>query len=217
MSLHIIHAPSMPAQPWRNGGGQTRELWAWPPGPHNNTDWQVRVSRADIEADGPFSAFHGVQRWFAVLHGAGVQLHWPDSNAQSHSQSRCTLRPTDAPCHFDGGSAPGCTLLDGPTQDLNLMARSTDQRLACMERVAAHTPWPTRWAMQGLYTCTPGVWSDGTRQQALQAHTLLWDDAVQVHPTRTTATPSVAWHFVPDHPEPLLAAWWLGFTPQTSP
>ncbi|MFG5407966.1 HutD family protein [Piscinibacter sakaiensis] len=42
----------MPAQPWRNGGGHTRELWTWPAdGP-----WQARLSVADIAADGPFSA-----------------------------------------------------------------------------------------------------------------------------------------------------------------
>ena len=51
---------------WRNGGGRTRELLAWP----DAADWKVRVSVADVESDGPFSAFPGVQRWFAVLEGA---------------------------------------------------------------------------------------------------------------------------------------------------
>jgi environmental stress-induced protein Ves len=34
----------------------------------------VRLSVADIERDGPFSAFAGLIRWFAVLSGAGVLL-----------------------------------------------------------------------------------------------------------------------------------------------
>jgi environmental stress-induced protein Ves len=50
-------------QTWRNGGGSTRELLAWP----EATDWQARISVAEITRDGPFSAFAGVQRWFAVL------------------------------------------------------------------------------------------------------------------------------------------------------
>jgi environmental stress-induced protein Ves len=41
--------------PWKNGGGVTRELLAWPGG----GDWQVRISVAEIEADGPFSSFPG--------------------------------------------------------------------------------------------------------------------------------------------------------------
>ena len=65
--------PTTPPQPWRNGGGVTRELLAWPDG----GDWRVRVSVADIDADGPFSAFPGVERWFAVLEGAGVALRSP--------------------------------------------------------------------------------------------------------------------------------------------
>jgi environmental stress-induced protein Ves len=34
----------------------------------------LRISVAEITRDGPFSAFAGVQRWFAVLEGAGVML-----------------------------------------------------------------------------------------------------------------------------------------------
>ena len=56
--------------PWRNGGGVTRELLAWPD-PH---DWLLRVSVADIHASGPFSKFPGVDRWFAVLAGGAVSI-----------------------------------------------------------------------------------------------------------------------------------------------
>ncbi|MDP3170391.1 MAG: HutD family protein, partial [Polaromonas sp.] len=37
--------------PWRNGGGVTRELIAWP----TPQDWDWRISVAEIEKDGPFS------------------------------------------------------------------------------------------------------------------------------------------------------------------
>lgn len=97
--------------PWRNGGGRTRELLAWP----STTDWQVRVSVAEIVADGPFSPYPGIDRWFAVLGGAGVVLTLP--------QGEATLRPGSAAVAFAGEAAPACRLIDGPTQDLNLMLR----------------------------------------------------------------------------------------------
>ena len=42
--IQLIDAASVAPQAWRNGGGQTRELIAWPAG----ADWRVRISRADI-------------------------------------------------------------------------------------------------------------------------------------------------------------------------
>ena len=65
--LAVVALMSAAPQPWRNGGGVTRELLAG-----RTEDWSVRLSVADIERDGPFSAFAGVDRWFAVLSGAGV-------------------------------------------------------------------------------------------------------------------------------------------------
>ncbi|MEO8526020.1 MAG: HutD family protein [Caldimonas sp.] len=58
MKATVARFADTAAQPWRNGGGVTRELLAWP----GVGDWCVRVSIADIEADGPFSTFSGVQR-----------------------------------------------------------------------------------------------------------------------------------------------------------
>lgn len=97
--------------PWRNGGGRTRELLAWP----SATGWQVRVSVAEIASDGPFSPYPEVERWFAVLNGAGVVLSLP--------QGDTVLRPGDAAIRFAGEAAPGCRLIDGPTSDLNLMIK----------------------------------------------------------------------------------------------
>ena len=66
----LVRTADVPAQPWRNGGGVTRELLALPEG----GDWRVRISVADVASNGPFSTFAGVDRWFAVLDGAGVEL-----------------------------------------------------------------------------------------------------------------------------------------------
>jgi environmental stress-induced protein Ves len=53
--MKTVRLADCPFVPWRNGGGRTRELLAWP----SAEDWQLRVSVAEIEADGPFSAFPG--------------------------------------------------------------------------------------------------------------------------------------------------------------
>jgi environmental stress-induced protein Ves len=101
----------VPPQPWKNGGGTTRELLAWP----EAASWRVRLSVAEVAADGPFSRFEGVQRWFAVLQGAGCAGGGPASHPVGHR--RANRWPLTGP------PRPQCTLLGGPTQDFNLMLR----------------------------------------------------------------------------------------------
>ena len=104
-------------QAWRNGGGRTRELLAWP----TPADWQVRISVADVEAPGPFSRFEGVERWFAVLEGDGVALR-VGGGAQRLG--------TDSPAFRFSGDVPvDCDLLGGATRDLNLMVDPGKGRL----------------------------------------------------------------------------------------
>ena len=102
-----------PPQPWRNGGGVTRELLAWAPGGDGRqgdaaASWTLRVSVADIAQDGPFSAFAGVDRCFAVLEGAGVVL---TLNGSEHR-----LTPGDPPVHFDGALARVAAWWTGPRE-----------------------------------------------------------------------------------------------------
>jgi len=114
VNLRLIEVDRLPASPWRNGGGQTRELLRHPPGAGEHA-WHWRLSVADIQADGPFSPYPGVQRWFAVVEGAGVTLAWP------HQTLR--LMPGDGAIRFDGAAAPEGHLLGGHSRDLNLMLR----------------------------------------------------------------------------------------------
>jgi environmental stress-induced protein Ves len=109
--MNLVRLSDVPPQPWRNGGGTTRALLAWP----GVDDWQLRVSVATIATDGDFSAWPDTERWIAVVEGAGVTLALPDGDV--------TLLGGDPPHRFSGDAAPGCKLLDGPTQDLNLMVR----------------------------------------------------------------------------------------------
>jgi environmental stress-induced protein Ves len=131
MTWHTIHLADVQAAPWRNGGGVTRELAAWPP----QGEWVWRMSVAVVAASGPFSRFEGITRWFAVLRGAGVVLsvHTPSDSAEAGAgQHRLTV--TDEPLCFDGGLATDCQLINGPTQDFNLMVRGSSL-LARMVRV----------------------------------------------------------------------------------
>ena len=199
--IHVVQADLVAPQPWRNGGGQTRELMTWPA----DTDWQIRVSRADIDADGPFSAFKGVDRWFTVLEGEGVSLHFSGEQAAD-----VTLKTTDAPLHFDGASTPGCTLLNGPTQDLNLMTRSGR---STMQTARATEAWRPAYTVSALYTACDGVWrasladaSNGVEAApvsiSLPAQSLLWCVAEKA---------AAIWTFTPGTVG--ARAWWLGYTP----
>lgn len=160
MSWQFVALAQVQARPWRNGGGVTRELLAWP----DARDWQLRVSVADITRDGPFSAFAGVERWFAVIEGAGVELRFG---------SRARLLPAGVPLRFDGAEAPHCTLPAGPTRDLNLMAppgRGTMRPVVPGDRVAGPA---RRWI--GLYAQRESLalrWNDAELE--VPALTLAW-------------------------------------------
>ena len=187
--LHLVALADCPALPWRNGGGITHDLLAWPPG---DPAWQLRVSVASIDRDGPFSRFDGMQRWFTVLSGAGVRLRLPGADVR--------LVPGDPPLGFDGADAPGCTLLAGPTRDLNLMALHSAGR-ARMRCAGAGQPLTGSHRWRGLYTAAPAVLLTTAGRCAMAAHSLAWTD--------TTATGDIgvagAWTLV-DASGP---AWWL--------
>ncbi len=155
----LIRCDDVLAQPWRNGGGLTRELLAWPPAP----DWRLRLSVADIQADGPFSRFEGVQRWFVVLDGVGVSLHIA---GQPHH-----LTPASAPLCFSGDAPTECRLIDGPTRDLNLMLRGCAGGLAS---VVPHQPWPGDTAPCGLFAAAAGQCRVHGRTHAVPPMSLLW-------------------------------------------
>lgn len=120
MNWNLVSLQAQPPQPWRNGGGTTRELLAWP----QAADWRVRLSVADVQSAGPFSRFDGVERWFAVLEGDGVLLR---SDFATHR-----LTADSEPFRFEGGLAMDCTLVGGPTRDFNVMAPPGRARLQRM-------------------------------------------------------------------------------------
>lgn len=141
MSWQIIHLDDVASMPWRNGGGITRELIAWP----SAEDWDWRISVAEIERAGPFSRFDGVHRWFAVLSGVGVRLQL---DGRAHE-----LTPQSKPLAFDGAAAADCELLDGPTEDFNLMVRAGHAH-ASLKRIAGSFSTKTHPGRKvAVYTC----------------------------------------------------------------
>ena len=122
MTWQTVCLNNIQPTPWRNGGGTTRELVAWP----DSVAWQWRASVAEVLQPGPFSSFAGVQRWFAVLQGDGVCL---TIDGQQHS-----LTVNDEPLAFAGACLTTCALLGGATKDFNLMVKGSAS--ARMLRVA---------------------------------------------------------------------------------
>ena len=191
-ALRTVQLAKVPHQPWRNGGGSTQELLAWP----TAADWQCRISVAQIDSNGPFSAFAGVERWFTVLSGEGVVLRF--------ANRRTLLTAGSEPLRFEGAAAPSCSLLDGPTQDLNLMLRSDAGRGAM--RVAGmgdawHSVAPLR-AVFALDACALQV--DQQAPLQLPAGTLAYNE--QAAAQGWLLSPAAAATRTP-------RAWWLHFKP----
>ena len=109
---------ALPAQPWKNGGGLTREIAVMPPAA-GTADFTWRVSVAEIARDGPFSAFPGVDRQILLLAGPGVRLR----SAGATPPINHLLNEPLVPFAFAGETAISASLLGGPSQDLNVMTR----------------------------------------------------------------------------------------------
>jgi uncharacterized protein len=160
----IVQVDEVAAVPWRNGGGVTRELLAWP----DPNDWLLRLSVAEVNASGPFSVFPGVDRWFAVLAGGGVRL-------ETQGLATVELTAADAALHaFPGDVATHCTALGTTTRDFNLMVRRG--RLQLRTRPLSQSPrLATNAAGAGLFvTQSVDVREGANSITPLAAMSLAW-------------------------------------------
>lgn len=111
-SFEIIRLQDLMRQRWRNDGGWTTEIAR-----HGDaTNWDWRISVADVESDGPFSSFPGIERQIVLLEGHGMQLDFDDGEQVVLDADNPRLR-------FDGGRGLHSRLIGGPTRDFNLMSR----------------------------------------------------------------------------------------------
>ncbi|MFD4561085.1 HutD family protein [Streptomyces sp. NPDC058469] len=112
--IRALPASTRTAVPWKNGGGVTREIAAWPEGADMG-DFVWRVSLAEVAADGPFSAFPDVDRTLTVVEGAGMDL--------TVGGEQWLVNTPYEPRDFRGDVPTECRLLDGPVVNLNVMWR----------------------------------------------------------------------------------------------
>ena len=163
MKWQLIRLEDVVASAWRNGGGMTREMAAWP----SAGEWWWRISVAEVAAGGPFSRFEGVQRWFAVLNGSGVKLKL--------GSGEHLLTSSSEPFCFDGAQSLDCRLVGGATQDLNLMVRS-DKASAKMMRVRGERVFMSaRDAVFAIYcNRTAGSVHSDNETVSVPANSLVW-------------------------------------------
>ena len=109
----ITHLPALQRtpQPWKNGGGVTREIAVFPEGAGlENFHW--RISMAEVTDIRPFSLFPGVDRHLTVLSGR-LQLDFADR--------QYVLNPGRTLAFEGDAPASGTPLM--PVTDLNVMTR----------------------------------------------------------------------------------------------
>ncbi|TLM83091.1 HutD family protein [Pseudarthrobacter sp. NamE5] len=118
--MEIIRFASLKPEPWRNGGGVTRQLASHSAsGSANSGDryggWDWRVSIADVTKAGDFSPFPGMERVLTVVEGE-LLLLTVDGAEQAMEKYR--------PFRFPGGAATSAKLPTGDVRNLNVITRS---------------------------------------------------------------------------------------------
>lgn len=110
--LRILRSADYPTRPWKNGGGTTRDIAVSPPGASLD-DFHWRLSLAQVDRDGPFSRFDGVDRTLVLLDGA----------MELHEQDRRIDLVRGKPVAFEGERPIEATVRGGSTLDFNVMTR----------------------------------------------------------------------------------------------
>ena len=105
--MRLLSSNEWQEQPWANGRGITREITRWPA----TGDYDVRVSLADVTADGPFSRFPGYRRWSFLADASPIAL----GEIELVALGDHVELPGDAPID--------AVLRAGPTKLFNVIAR----------------------------------------------------------------------------------------------
>lgn len=101
------------SMPWRNGRGFTLEI-ARQPAKGNDFAW--RLSLADIDRDGEFSAYPGYRRALVLVAGNALRLRF-------RGHGNCLLEQAKRGVRFEGGWETHCAIPEGRCTDLSLIVR----------------------------------------------------------------------------------------------
>ncbi|MFJ2113364.1 HutD family protein [Streptomyces sp. NPDC087850] len=119
MGGDVLRWSAYRSMPWKNGGGTTREVASGtvraplaPAGPADGFDW--RMSIADVDTGGPFSAFPGIDRVITLVEGEGMVL---TVDGTPHPVGPLS------PFAFSGDATTDCRLDAGAVRDMNVMTR----------------------------------------------------------------------------------------------
>jgi len=153
-------------QPWKNGAGLTREIArsdaldhrigaSGNSGTSGDSEFDWRISLAEVERDAPFSAFPGVDRCIVLLRGAGMRLHARDGSFDHR------LTETLSPFRFSGDVTLDAELIDGHSSDFNVMTKRGSYRSEVVCHRERTSPTGLDGAAVVLVLCCAGEWLVG--------------------------------------------------------
>ena len=128
----VVRYADLKPQPWRNGGGTTREIARGPAGAAPDA-WGWRLSIADVGRAGDFSVFEGMERILTVIEGE-LLLLTVDGREQGLERYR--------PFRFDGGAATSAALPTGPIRDLNVITAAGHRAYVTVVELSRNRPHP---------------------------------------------------------------------------
>jgi environmental stress-induced protein Ves len=108
---HVRKHGTYRRMPWRNGRGFTLEIARQPT---RGEDFAWRLSLADIDRDGDFSAYPGYRRALVLVAGERLRLRF-----RGHGNR--TLDPTHRVVRFEGEWETHCAIPRGRCTDLSLI------------------------------------------------------------------------------------------------
>jgi hypothetical protein len=157
--MEIIRFAELRSEPWRNGGGVTRELASHPKAASaQDGAWDWRVSIADVTKAGDFSAFPGMERVLTVLEGELLLL---TVDGAEHPLEKYR------PFRFAGDAAAHGALPTGDIRDLNVITRAGSFKgftsIVELSKKRAHPVFGGQLAvlLQGQATVSPGAAEEG--------------------------------------------------------